>query len=85
MTGEIGLRPIWILIDFAITGSNPNILGYRSIGDIVPDVNITDGKDFHIGCIDSEQSKHDKVNSGSAILPSIGCGWYTSLNPFLCI
>lgn len=72
--GLIGLRPIWILIDFAITGWKPNILGYSSTGDIVPDVNITDGNDFHIGCMDNEQSRQDNVNTGSAMFPSIGCG-----------
>jgi hypothetical protein len=41
---------------------------------MVPEVKMTDGKDFHMGCIDNEQSKHDNVSTGSAIFPSIGCG-----------
>lgn len=64
-----------MLIDLAITGSKPNIFGYRSIGDIVPDVRMTEGNDFQIGCIDNEQSRHDSVSTGSAIFPSIGWGW----------
>lgn len=52
---------------------------------MVPDVRITEGNDFQIGFMESEQSKHDSVNKGSAILPSIGCGWWTILNPSLCM
>jgi len=55
-----------------MTGSNPKIFGYRLIGEIVPEVRITDGKDFQMGCIDKEQSRQDKVRTGSAMLPSIG-------------
>jgi hypothetical protein len=61
-----------MFIDFAITGSNPKIFGYKFIGEMVPDVKITEGKDFHIGFILSEQSKHDNVSNGSAMFPSIG-------------
>lgn len=46
---------------------------------------MTEGKDFQIGFIDNEQSKHESVMRGSAILPSIGCGWWTILKPSLCI
>lgn len=52
---------------------------------MVPDVNITDGKAFHIGFIEMEQSRQDKVITGSAMFPSIGWGWCTILNPSLCI
>lgn len=64
INGLMGLRPIWMLIDLAITGSKPKIFGYKLIGEIVPDVSMTDGNDFHIGCIDNEQSKHDRVSTG---------------------
>lgn len=83
--GWIGFLPIYIYIDFAITGWKSNIFGYRSMGLIVPEVRITEGNDFHIGFIDKEQSKHDKVIRGSAIFPSMGWGWWTILNPYLCI
>jgi hypothetical protein len=39
---------------------------------MVPDVRITEGKAFHIGFIQREQSKQDRVRRGSAIFPSIG-------------
>lgn len=68
-------------IDLAISGWKSKILGYKSMGLIVPDVKITVGNDFHIGFIDKEQSKQDSVIRGSAIFPSIGCGWCTILNP----
>lgn len=45
------------------------------MGEIVPEVKITEGKDFQIGCIDREQSKQDNVKTGSAMFPSIGWGW----------
>lgn len=61
-------------IDFAITGLKSRIFGYNSIGLMVPEVRITEGKDFQILFIDNEQSKQDNVKTGSAILPSIGCG-----------
>lgn len=38
-----------------------------------------------MGFIQREQSKHDSVSTGSAILPSIGWGWCTILKPSLCI
>jgi hypothetical protein len=41
---------------------------------MVPDVRITEGNDFQIGFIQREQSKQERVRTGSAILPSIGCG-----------
>jgi hypothetical protein len=42
------------------------------MGEMVPDVKITEGKDFQIGCIESEQSKQERVSTGSAMFPSIG-------------
>lgn len=44
------------------------------MGEIVPDVRMTEGNERQIGCIDKEQSKQDNVNTGSAMLPSMGCG-----------
>lgn len=83
--GWIGFLPISISIDLAMTGWKSKILGYSSIGLIVPDVSITEGNDFQMGFIDKEQSKQDNVIKGSAIFPSIGWGWCTILNPSWCI
>ena len=47
---------------------------HKSIGLMVPDVKITEGKAFQIGLIEREQSRHESVMRGSAIFPSIGCG-----------
>ena len=51
INGLIGFLPIWMFIDFAITGWNPNILGYKLIGEIVPDVRMTEGNDVLFGFI----------------------------------
>ena len=59
-------------IDFATTGLKSKILGYKSIGLMVPDVRMTEGKDFQIGLIDREQSRQESVSKGSAMLPSMG-------------
>lgn len=72
MIGLIGLRPIWMLIDLQTTGWKPNILGYKVIGLIVPDVKITEGKRFQIGCRGREASRQERVIRGSAMSPSIG-------------
>lgn len=72
MIGLIGFLPIWMLMVLQTTGENPNILGYRLRGLMVPDVRITEGNLFQIGCKGKEASRQDKVRRGSAISPSIG-------------
>ena len=59
-------------IDFATTGLKSKIRGYKSMGLMVPEVRITEGKDFQMGFIEREQSRQESVRRGSAIFPSIG-------------
>lgn len=59
-------------MDLAIKGVNPRILGYSSIGDIVPEVRMTQGKRLQIGVRHNEQSRQDSVSKGSDMFPSIG-------------
>jgi hypothetical protein len=41
---------------------------------MVPEVRMTDGKFFQMGCRGREASRHERVKRGSAMPPSRGCG-----------
>ena len=63
-----------MLIDLHTIGSNPSSLGYRSIGLIVPEVRMIDGKYLMSGLKQREESRQESVRRGSDRCPSIGCG-----------
>jgi|LakMenEpi03Aug12_release.lakeMendotaPanAssembly.Ray.scaffolds.fasta_scaffold4525807_1 hypothetical protein len=60
-----------ISTDFINKGLKSRSLGYISIGDMVPEVRITDLNSLNIFSIAKLESKQAKFNKGSDIEPSV--------------